>query len=195
MDLIPRQQKKGNPLQDSGLKSRGILISDKGSRFAFLFNKWILVSFAALAFGLIVFGGLKGYDFFLQRSIQNLEQEIKNAQSQQDTEMIQKVTELDKSINTVKDLLKNHIFSSNFFKKLEQLTLPQVQWISSTLDAQEGTADLRGKAASYSYLAKQIVSFQDAKFEINVSNIALKKDGVEFLAHIKFDPAILQNQE
>ncbi|PIS31691.1 MAG: hypothetical protein COT41_01120, partial [Candidatus Portnoybacteria bacterium CG08_land_8_20_14_0_20_40_83] len=74
------------------------------------------------------------------------------------------------------------------------LTLPQVQWISFTLNVQEGTADLIGKAASYSYLAKQIVSFQDAKFEISVSGIGLKKDGVEFSARIKFDPTILKNK-
>jgi len=43
-------------------------------------------------------------------------------------------------------------------------------------------------------LAKQIVSFQDAKFEISVSGIGLKKDGVEFSARIKFDPTILKNK-
>ena len=194
MDLILRQQKKGNPLQDSGLKSRGILIPGKESRVAFLFNKWILISFAALVLGLIVFGGLKGYDFYLQKNIGKLEQEIQVAQNQQNTDMIQKVMDLDKSISTVKDLLKNHIYSSLFFEKLEKLTLPQVQWISFTLNVQEGTADLIGKAASYSYLAKQIVSFQDAKFEISVSGIGLKKDGVEFSARIKFDPTILKNK-
>jgi len=195
MDLIPRQQKKGNPNNvDAGLKSRGISIDKEESRLLFLSNKWVVLSFCALGLGLIVFGGIKGYDFYLQKNIVKLEQEILNAQNQQNVDMIQKVTYLDKSISTVKDLLKNHIYSSLFFEKLEKLTLPQVQWIGFTLNAQEGTADLRGKAASYSYLAKQIVSFQDAKFEINVSGINLRGNGVEFSARIKFDPAILKNQ-
>jgi hypothetical protein len=108
--------------------------------------------------------------------------------------MIQKVTDLDKSISTVKDLLANHVYSSYFFQKLEQLTLPQTQWMSSSLDTMKGTAQLQGQAASYSYLAKQIVSFQDAKFEITVSGITLTRDGVAFSALIKFDSAILKNK-
>ena len=195
MDLIPRQQKQGNPLSgDSGLKSRGILIDKEESSLVFLSNKWIIFSFCALGLGLAVFGGLKGYDVYLQRNIKNLEQEVINVQVQQSEETIKKVTETEKAIETVKNLSKNHIFSSHFFEKIEQITLSEVKWLGYSVDARQSTAQLTGQAASYSFLAKQIVRFQDAKFEIDVSGISLKSNGVEFSAAIKFDPAILKNQ-
>jgi len=194
VDLIPRQQKQGNSLSgDPGLKSRGISIDKEESSLAFLLNKRIIFSFCAVALGLAVFGGIKGYDAYLRGNIRDLEQEIINVNSQQSEETIKKVTETDKMIETVKNLSKNHIFSSLFFEKIEQITLPQVQWLGYSLDTKQGTAQLKGQAASYSFLAKQIVSFQDANFEINVSGISLKSNGVEFSAAIKFDPAILKN--
>ena len=196
MDLIPRQQKQGNPLNgEPGLKSRGISIDKEESKLIFLKNKWVILSFCALGLGLAIFGGLKGYDvYYLQRNIKDLEQEIIDVRNQQSEETIKKVTEIEKAIENVKNLSKNHVFSSLFFEKIEQLTLPEVQWSSYSVDTQQGTTQLTGQAASYSFLAKQIVAFQEAKFEINVSGISLRSNGVEFSAAIEFDPAILQNK-
>jgi hypothetical protein len=180
------------PNGETSLKSRGISIEKEESKAAFLLNKWVILSFCGLALGLAGFGALKIYDYFyLQKSINNLQQEIINIENQQNPETIQKVTELDKAIENVKNLTNNHIFSSLFFKKLESLTLSDVKWSGYNINTVLGTVELRGQAASYSILAKQIVNFQDAKFEINVSGISLRSEGVDFSAQIKFDPVIL----
>jgi hypothetical protein len=195
MDLIPRQQKQGNPVNsEMSLKSRGISIDKEESQLTFLLNKWVVFSFCAVALSLAVFGGIKVYDYFLQKDIINLDKQITDAQGQESEDVVSKVTETEKAIATVKNLSKNHVFSSLFFEKIEQVTLPQVRWGSYAVNTEQGTADLRGQADSYSYLAKQIVSFQDAKITINVSGISLQGDGVAFSASIKFDPAILQKQ-
>ena len=184
------------PNGETSLKSRGISIEKEESKAAFLLNKWVILSFVALALGLAVFGALKIYDYYyLQKDINNLENEIMNIENQQNPETIQKVTELDKAIENVKNLTNDHIFSSLFFKKIESLTLTDVKWSGYSINTVEGTADLKGQAASYSILAKQIVNFQDAKFEINVSGISLTSDGVNFSAQIKFDPKILLNNK
>jgi hypothetical protein len=196
LDLIPKQYKSGNSEQpepaEIQLKSRGISIYGKQSELlSLLLNKWVIICLAGVLLALLVFGGINIYNFYAKKNIAGLEKEIKQVQSEQDAELVKKIIELDKSMGTVSGLLKNHIFSSLFFENLERLTIAQVQWLGVNLNTLSGTAELRGKAFSYSFLAKQIVSFQEQKIQIDVSNIALRKDGVDFLAKIKFDPKIL----
>ncbi len=192
MDLIPKQYKSGNPDEaKGGLKSRGISISDKQSKLLFLLNKRVIICLALILIALVAFGGLKIYNFYIQRNIDDLKIEIKQLQGEQDIELVKKINEMEKSIGIVTDLKKNHIFSSLFFETLERVTIAEVQWRGMNLDTLQGRATLKGKAASYSFLAKQIVSFKEQGFQIDVSGITSTNNGVEFSAIIKFDPKIL----
>lgn len=196
MDLIPKQHKQNNYLSKNfGLKSRGISIEkEEKSRWSFLLNKWVILSFCALALGLAVFGGLKIYDYYLKKNIAGLEEQILRVYSQHSEETVNKVAETEKAIEIVKNLSKNQVFSSLFFEKIEALTLPEIQWKGFSIDTRLGKAELSGQAASYSFLAKQMEKFKEANFEIDISGISLKGSGVSFSAAIKFDPAILQNK-
>jgi len=201
MDLIPPQYKQENVASRIGasIKSRGISLSDGESKLSLLKERKVFLSLAAVIVALLVFGGIEAYDIFVvQKEASRLELEINSLQEKQDSqkksEIGKKVINIDKMASAVETLSKKHIYSSLFFEALERITLPQVQWLNYSIDALKGTADLNGSAASYSILAKQIVSFEDAKFKIAVSGISLKKNGVDFSAKTSFDPSILLKQ-
>jgi len=185
MDLIPKQFKQNS------IKTKGISISGSRPDFSFLSRKGVFYSLMVVALCLFVWAGVKGYDFYLQRTSKKIVEEIKNIQASQNLDAAQKFIEIDQKAGMVEKLLKNHIYSSQFFDILEKLTLPQVQWKAVSLNTVDGEVSLSGQAASYSVLAKQIISFQEANFEIKVSGIRLTKNGVEFSAGAKFDPKIL----
>jgi len=199
VDLIPKQYKQQNQTESTdpgvGIKSRGISISGKGADLSFLYNKWVLISLGGFLFSVLAFGALYGYDFYLAKQSAKLDAQIDQLKSeqrnQQNVEIIKKISNIDSTIATVNNLMKKHIYSSAFFTSLESLTLPQVQWNSLALDCLAGTADLSGRAASYSFLAKQIVSFQNGKVDADVAGISLGSGGVNFSAKIKFDQSIL----
>lgn len=190
MDLIPKPQKSKEPvLSETGLRSRGILLEESASKAEFLKDKKVKLSLAVLVLTLLIFGGFKGYEFYQQSNIEKIRGQIEEIESKQDKEMAQKILDTHKTITSVRGLLKNHIYSTQFFDALEKTTLPRVQWYNFTL-LTDGNASLSGKADSYSTLAKQIIAFEEAKFKISVSGISYKKDGVEFSATTEFDPKI-----
>lgn len=192
MDLIPKENKSTSSIMsEGGFKSRGISLEETTNKLSFLFSRRAIYSFVAIGVSLLIYGALFGYQIYAQRKAADLNRQADALEAGQDKELVQKVLEIDKTINSVNYLLKNHIYSSEFFKVLEKTTLPTVQWSNFTLDTSAGTANLSGKADSYSTLAKQIVAFKDAKFDISVSGISFVRDGVRFTASTKFDPEIL----
>ncbi len=174
------------------IKSRGILISGKELDISFLKNKWVIVSLAGVIIALLCFGAIRGYAYYINKKADTLKQSAIDLAGGQSAGAIKDASSIEALDNTVKKLRQNHTLSSNFFVLLEKNTLPEIRWTSISLDAVSGNADMRGKAASYSYLARQITDFKNQKMEITVSGISLDKDGVGFSAKLKFDPALLK---
>jgi hypothetical protein len=77
---------------------------------------------------------------------------------------------------------------------LESATLPQIQWLGLSLQTQQGSASLQGRAASYSFLAQQISNFDKSDFQAVISGITLSNNGVGFSAALTFIPKKLQQQ-
>jgi len=196
VDLIqkPKPDSGGRNLAGSInlIKSRGISISGKRLDLSLLKSKWAVISIACVFFALLCFGAIRGYIFYLDKKTSDLKQRADALISGQDANLISDAGSIEALGNTVNKLNRDHIFSSNFFVMLEKITLPEIKWSGLALDAVLGTANLGGKAASYSYLAKQIIDFEKEKMRIAVSGISLDKDGVSFSAILKFDPALLK---
>ncbi len=167
------------------------MISGKSIDLSFLKNKWVAMALAGVFLALICFGAIKGYVFYLDKKTDDLKLRVEALANGQGADLISNAGSVEALENTVKKLRQEHIFTSNFFVMLEKITLPEIKWQSLTLDTSGGTADMRGKAASYSYLANQIIDFEKEKMKIGVSGIILDKDGVGFSAKLKFDPKLL----
>jgi len=195
VDIIPKQQKTAEPAGD--IKSRGISLAGEESQWAFLRGKYVILALGAFLLCLVVFGGLKTYNYFyIGKQVEQLIQEanaLEIAQnSPENLAVIKKMSDIEKAQQTLEKLKNSHIYSSLFFEAFERVTLPQVKWSSLSVSTEEGKADMKGAAQSYSFLANQITAFEKAKFEIDVSGMNFTKNGIDFSADIKFDPKILK---
>ncbi|MDD5589732.1 MAG: hypothetical protein PHQ47_00985 [Candidatus Portnoybacteria bacterium] len=194
MDLIPKTKNSGE-FSMAGMKSQGISIYDDKTDLYFLRDKRVLLSFVAIIVFLAAWAGLKAYSVFvLEKKLSAISVEIGQIEAGVDNNRIKKLVELDKTISVAENLLDSHVYDSKFFGMIEKVTLPLVQWSSLSLIPEQGTAQLGGRAASFSVLARQILSFRSSDFTAEISGISLGNEGVTFSALLRFDPGLLREK-
>lgn len=152
-----------------------------------------ILSGAALVTVLLLWAGLFFYQKSLNRQIADLKKQQSEIFSVEDKALAAKIVDFNQGATLAQALLKNHIYSSEIFSQLAAATLPRVQWRSFDLAVSDNSAALKGLAADYAALAKQILALSEAGLaNIKISNILLDKiGGVGFAAAFNFDPKIL----
>jgi len=202
MDLVPKEYKKNSDIVFTAKKNIKFG-ADSGnlnlpkisvSRISIL-KIGIIASAVLLALALAVWGGLKLYHRGIINSIKDYQKKEANIFSAQERETANKIIELERRAGMVQNFLKSHVYTSQALNLVADLTLPKVKWDSYALDVKERKITLKGWAADYSTLAKQIFVFQETEYlsKVVVSGIALDRNGmVGFGLDFKFDPKILQ---
>lgn len=208
MDLLPKEykQRPGGIIEPAGakpsaaaawsrLKSGAKSVNFKSLGLNFL-RAGIIGGLLLLGLLLLSWGGLKFYQRSLESQTAKARQEYAKVFGNTEQELAKKVVDLESRMTLVQSALKNHVYSSEFFNRLSAVTLPQVQWVSCNLTLKNSQAALKGRTASYSILAKQILSLQskDSGFSnVLASGISLDKaGGVGFDVSLSLDPKILQ---
>lgn len=157
-------------------------------------RKWSLIlSLLILALVILIWLGLFFYKNSLDKNISHLKQQIESLKSKENKEMEVKIIDLEKNLKIVKSLLAQHIYSSSVFNWLGKLTLAQVQWKSFDLKTKTGQVSLKGKAAAYNILAKQILIFEEERQvkSVKSSGIALDQlGGIGFNMELILDSKI-----
>ncbi len=210
MDLFPKDYKKNDsslPAANSGstaiswLKNLKNKLAAGSGNWAVpsraketLLRLGVILSGVALLLVLLLWGGLFFYAKSLPIQISDLKRQQSEVFSAKDKEAAVKIVDFDKGAALTQSLLKNHIYSSNIFDKLAAVTMPRVQWQSFNLSVKDSSIVLKGLAADYTILAKQMLALErDALANVKISNISLDKaGGVGFTASGNFDPKILQ---
>jgi hypothetical protein len=130
---------------------------------------------------LLAYGGLYFYRGSIEKEIELLNVKKESMQTDENNNNIDKVISLSKSLASAKGLLLPHVYSSNSIRLIEDLTLPDASWDSFSFDYSSGKISLKGKASTYSEVAKQILIFEnDQEKRISravVSGISLDKAG------------------
>ena len=209
MDLLPKEykQRPGGIIEPSGVKPKAAAawsrlksgagsVNYKGLGLNFL-RAGIIGGLLLLGLLLLSWGGLKFYNRALNSQAVKVRQEYAKVFGNTEQELAKKVVDLESRMTLVQSALKNHVYSSEFFNRLSAATLSQVQWVSCELTLKkENKAVLKGRTASYSTLAKQILALQsnDSGFSnVQASGISLDKaGGVGFSVSLNLDPKILQ---
>ena len=176
MKLIPEKYKIKEGLRD---KSSTAGFSKLGN---YLFLKAGLLMFLSLAllFGSVfAYFGLLGYKNNLADSKEVIANDVEELQNRRDLETEATLAELKEKIDTLKGLLKIHIYPSRIFQMLEELTLAQVRFVSLHADLLKAQLVLDAEMANYSVLAKQIIIFQeDPRInKVDVSEIGFNESG------------------
>lgn len=146
---------------------------------------------------LLVYGGLLFYSSKLEENIDSIQAQIKELNQQRDEEFEKEVISVDKTLKNLKTVFKNHLYWSNIFSTIEELTVPEVGFTGFSGNISESNSvniSLTGRTSGYTYLAKQMVSFQedDSISGVTVAGIALSTEGgIEFTLNINFSEGSL----
>ncbi len=107
-------------------------------------------------------------------------------------------------LTTVKRLLENHLYWTEFFTQVEKHTLPSVSFENLSISTQTYTVSTTGYAPDYATVGKQLLAFQNASdvfssVQISSANAQIdsrgKIAGVQFGITFAIDPKILKNKE
>jgi len=146
--------------------------------------------FVLLVVGM-VYGALYFYKSSLVSSAQSIDNDLASLEQKRDKPTEEKLLLLSKKLAVVGPLLASHIFWSEAFIKIQQLTATQVQFknLNASLNNKEVT--FKAEAANYTTVARQIASFLSDKSILNVSLgkvSSLPTGRVEMGMSLTFDP-------
>jgi len=161
-----------------------------------IFSKITLAILALLILGLLFYGGLLLYKKNLNKNLDNIVKEKKILDSKRDPETEKSMIDLDKKISALKTLFENHVYWSSLFKKIEELTIPEVYFSQAKVNLSDTGPELgvEGNTSTYTNLARQILSFQEDSLveEVKVSGISLgEESGIKFNLSVNFSKDIL----
>lgn len=103
-----------------------------------------------------VFLGLKLYTSFLSNNLNEINQKIDLLEQKRDKNFEQDVLLLNKRFSLAGNLITGHVIWSNALAKIQALTPAQSQLTTLVADTQAGKIDIKGVAANYTVVAKQI---------------------------------------
>jgi hypothetical protein len=141
----------------------------------------LILASALLVLVLLAYGGLYFYRGSIEKEIESLNAKKDSMQTEENNSNIEKVLGLSKSLSSAKGLLSPHVYSSNSVRMIEDLTSPDTGWSSFSFDYGTGKVSMKGKARTYSEVAKQILIFENDPEKrmsgVAVSGISLDKAG------------------
>ena len=157
-----------------------------------------------LLLGLFVFGislllgvGVFGYQKYLESVISVKETALRSAQATINNDVVEDYVRLKQRFVSGRELLDNHIALSQYFTKLEEITLQNVQFEEMTLlVAEDRTAAITvdGIARNFNTLAAQSTAIAEEKgFKRSIfSDITVNDNGtVGFTLTADIDPSLI----
>jgi hypothetical protein len=155
-------------------------------------KKLVIIPIVLIIITAIICAGLFFYEETLSNKISDLDNEIDQINQKISNELDTEVISFQKHLNNLKKMLDDHIYYSNLFSLIEKTTVPTVSFESFNGDVSSKKIQLKGKAISFSSLAKQIVAFREAEEidKVNFSSASIGTDG-----GIGFDLSLFLKQE
>jgi len=167
------------------------------SRLVSRANLWLILALIFLSLIILSYFGLWGYKNSLAEETRNLEERFEELAGQRNLELEANFIELKTSIENFKKFLGNRLYSSNLFEMLEELTLPQVQFIDLNVDLSQAVLELKAETVDYQTLAKQVVAFEEDKRikKVEFSEVNLEPSGrVNSDLEIELNPDFLYSE-
>ncbi len=158
---------------------------------ALLFNVAVIFFILFLA----VWGGLYLFRRSLESSAANWRDQINSLENELRPDLLNQLIVLSTRLSAARDIISNHVFSSNTLVLLERDTHPQVAFSSFQYSADGRKIDLAAKAASYSVVADQVTMIEaDPQVEsVNFGGLRLDDKGlVDFKLSIVFKSSLLR---
>lgn len=187
-----RELKKEAPLKPS----LGITLIPEAAAPAYLSTKkqlvivFVFVSLAFVISAMLYWAAhfyqlkIKSQNDFVLKNIESLKKEI--ALYEEDKKESEKVQE---QLQAIKNLLTSHLYWTKFFGLLEKNTIPDVYY-SNFVASSDGAVALSAIGKSFSSVAEQIVSFEEAKDfvkEVNITGASAQIDPTGAIMEVNFE--------
>lgn len=200
MDLVPKEYRQKESEAGFAGKKSGFSLSRTSLNFSSekkdgLLKAGVILSALVFVLSCLFWGGLKYYQNSLAARIDDIRVQQDKIFQAKDKELARNIVDFETGAALIQNLLKNHVYTSEITEKLSALTLPQVQWHIFSLDVKAKSILVKGRAANYSVVARQILAFEEGGFSnVAVSGINMDRTGgVAFQLEAGFDPKSITN--
>lgn len=154
----------------------------------------IILIFVVLS--LLLGGGLLFYKKNLTNDVNLIKGDINAIDAKRDGEKENLIINFNEKISILKKLVVNHFYWSQFYSKLEKLTVPNVYFSDIKINYAEEKINitLSANASNYLGVARQMLSFQEEPLieKVEIKGISLSEEaGVKFNFSIVFSKKIL----
>ncbi len=150
------------------------------------FNPGVLI----LVIVLILYGGLLFYNWTLKIKVQEMDAAFIAFNQARNKNQENRVSEVQSKLSQAQALLEEHALWSKGFKKIQQLTLPSVQFQSLTASLPELKFEFRATAPNLTSIAKQGANFlaDQSVRDMSINQIKILTTGkTEFVIKLTFD--------
>ncbi len=155
-------------------------------------NKLIIFPIILIVAAIVIYAGLFIYKKTLSEEVSRLDNEIVQINQEISQELETEVVNFQKHLSSLKKMLNEHIYYSNVFRLIEEKTVSTVSFENFVGSVQNKRIELKGKAISFSSLAKQVAAFKKAK-EVNKVNFSSATVGA--VGGIDFEIALFLKEE
>jgi hypothetical protein len=161
-----------------------------------IFSKIRGIILILIILGLLLSGGLLFYKKDLNKKIDSVKKDIAAIDAKRDSEKETSIIDFDKKISTLKGLVANHFYWSQFYLKLEELTVPNIYFYDIKISYAEEkiSVALSANASNYIGVARQMLSFQEEPLieKVEIAGISLSAEGgIKFNFSITFSKKAL----
>lgn len=155
-------------------------------------KKLVIIPIVLIIITAIICAGFFSYKKTLSGKSSDLDNEIDRIDQKIGDELDIEVISFQKHLSNLKKMLNDHIYYSNVFSLIEKNTVPTVSFESFSGDVSNKNIQLKGKAISFSSLAKQVVAFRESEeiSKLDFSSASIGTDG-----GIDFDLSLFLKQE
>ncbi|MBX4189999.1 hypothetical protein KW791_01755 [Candidatus Parcubacteria bacterium] len=139
----------------------------------------------------LISGGLFWYRNSLSQKLANADQDLTALEGQRNKKGEENLLTLHRQIDLISQLLKNHLYWSIGFSKVESLLQSNVQFKSISSNVSDATFAFRATANDYPTLAKQLAAFvaDNSVKDVSLGGVTVLTNGkLDFSARIQFNP-------
>lgn len=166
------------------------LLPEKTTKVQFKTQRRLGPGILFLAITLVLSGGLLFYNQSLEKKVQKLDAQFLALNQARDLNKESRVTGIKSKLSRSQTLLDEHILWSKGFKKVQNLTLPSVQFQSLVASIPELKFEFKAAAPNLATIAKQGANFltDDSVTDLAIGQIKVLTSGqTEFVVKLTFD--------
>lgn len=155
------------------------LLPEKRQKIQIGPKKRSLPSISFLVIILVLYGGLVFYNQTLKTKVESLDADLVNFNNGRDRQKEDRINEVNAKLSQAQNLLDSHIFWSKGLKKIQQLTLPSVQFEHIAASLPELKFEFRAAAPNLTSIAKQGANFlaDDSIQDMSINQIKVLTTG------------------